>query len=122
MLALLLGACAFTEFDAPSGGNAAQRPEIAPLATRVQEIFKSLKLPGAPEISAIREAHPLALADWIMCLRSDAPDQRQTYALLIRESKIGAYRTAVGIDQCDGDDYAPLHKVVAQDWRWDVPR
>jgi hypothetical protein len=121
VLALLPGGCAFTEFDAPLG-NAAQVPEMVSLAPKVQEIFGSLKLPGAPEISAIRKAHPLAMADWVMCLRSDAPDGRQTYALLIRESKIAAYRTAVGIDQCDRDEYAPLQKVLAQDWRWDMPR
>jgi hypothetical protein len=121
LAALLVGACAFTEWGAPPAAPP-PRPNVTALTDRVKAIFASLQLPGAPLVSPVRPAHPLAMADWIMCLRSDAPNQRQAYALFVQNNQIDNYRRAVGVDQCERDTYVPLDKMSAQDWQWDVRR
>jgi hypothetical protein len=71
-------------------------------------IFVNLKLPGSPEISALRPAHPSSLADWVFCMRSDADDIPRDYALFVRNAQIVSYRVAVQIDACARETYAPV--------------
>src|SRR3954451_8421408 len=85
-------------------------PDAAAIATSVAAIAAAAKLPPPIEVSAVRSAHPLAPADWMFCMKSDAPDQVQRYAVFMKGKEVAAYRTGVLLDRCDNDTYTPLAK------------
>jgi hypothetical protein len=101
---LLLSACSFVEASSPA-------PELPALAAKMEEVFKSLKLPGSPEVSALRAAHPLSPTPWIVCLRSDAEEDRRAYALFVRDDAIVQHRLAVLIDQCEKETFVRLDRL-----------
>ena len=111
---LFLAGCSLGEIGSRSApaGNSSAMPEFGPLAARVQEIFKTLKLPGAPKVSRVRNAHLLAPADWILCLKSDVETDRHIYALFVRDNTIVDYRLAVLLDQCEHDQFEPLETLM----------
>jgi hypothetical protein len=86
----------------------ANLPNIAALAGKIQETFKSVKLTGYPRVSQARQAPVSALGDWIVCLRSDAESDPRVYALLIQNNDIVDYRLALIIDGCANQSFAPL--------------
>jgi hypothetical protein len=61
----------------------ADAPNLSALAPKIQTAFKNAKLTGYPRVSPPRKAPVTALADWIVCLRSDAENDPRVYALLI---------------------------------------
>jgi len=83
-------------------------PDISLVAEKIQTLFKKWNLPGSPEVSAVRPAHAASPAKWVVCLKSDASEQTNRYALFLQDSDIVASRIAVLIDQCAQDQYAPL--------------
>ena len=74
----------------------------------VAAVFAALKLPGSPELSRLRPAHPSTLADWMFCLRSDADDIPRNYALFMRKGAPISYRLAVQIDGCAREKFEPV--------------
>jgi hypothetical protein len=88
--------------------DATSIPNIAALAGKIQETFKSVKLTGYPRVSQVRRAPVSALGDWIVCLRSDADSDPRVYALLIQNNDIVDYRLALSIDGCANQRFEPL--------------
>ena len=56
----------------------------------------------------MHRAPPIAPTEWMICLKSDAPDQRLKYAVFFQDNVVKDYRIAVQIDQCDQEPYRPL--------------
>ena len=69
-------------------------------------VIAAYKLPGGPEVSAIRETYLSEPGDWIICLKSNTSDQPLRYAIFFEDNKYVSSRTAVGIDHCDKETYA----------------
>jgi hypothetical protein len=88
--------------------DAANVPDMAPLAAKIQSTFQSAKLTGYPRVSPVRKAPVSALGDWIVCLRSDAEADPRVYALLIQNNDVVDYRLALIIDGCANERFAPL--------------
>jgi hypothetical protein len=75
----------------------------------VRRAFAEAKLPGAPEVSQIRAAHPVSPGDWLLCMRSsDAAGQRLHYAIYFTGSIHVRSQLAALVDRCDEDTYLPL--------------
>jgi hypothetical protein len=106
---LALAGCTFAaDPAAPPILEAASGPSLAALAPKIQATFSSAKLTGAPRVSMLRKAPVTALADWIVCLRSDSLVDSRIYALLIRDNDIVEYRLALLIDECANERFEPL--------------
>jgi hypothetical protein len=80
-------------------------PELSSLNVAAFEEFRKTKLPGNPQVSAVREALGPQPGDWMVCVRSDEPGQTAKYAVFFRNNEVVAARAAVVIDKCGGDDY-----------------
>ena len=70
-------------------------------------VFQTAKLGGAPEVSELRKALASAPADWLVCLRSNAPPF-QPYAMFFKGNALVDYRLAVLYDDCAREMYVPL--------------
>lgn len=75
-------------------------PDMEVVNKMATAVFAGLKLPGNPEMSRLRPAHPSTLADWMFCLRSDADDIPRDYAMFISKAVLVNYRLAVVVDGC----------------------
>jgi hypothetical protein len=73
----------------------------------IKTAFAEAKLPGTPLVSPIRAAHPISPGDWLICMRSSAPEQTRSYAIFFRGNVYFTVRLAVIIDRCDTETYAP---------------
>ncbi len=106
---LILAGCSLgAEPPAPPGLEAANAPSISALAGKIQDAFRSVKLVGYPRVSPLRRAPVTALADWMVCLRSDAESDSRVYALLIQRNGVVDYRLALMIDECANERFEPL--------------
>lgn len=83
-------------------------PDLAALADKIQETFRTVKLTGYPRVSQVRQAPVSAFGDWLVCLRSDAENDPRVYALMIQNDQIVDYRLALLIDGCERERFAPL--------------
>ena len=83
-------------------------PELSSLNVAAFEEFRKTKLPGNPQVSAVREAWGPQPGDWMVCVRSDEPGQTAKYAVFFRNNEVVAARASVVIDKCGGDDYRSL--------------
>jgi len=83
-------------------------PDLAGLADKIQQTFKTVKLTGYPRVSQVRQAPVSAFGDWLVCLRSDAENDPRVYALMIQNDEIVDYRLALVIDGCERERFAPL--------------
>jgi hypothetical protein len=112
-LALLLVAlgttgCAVNDLGSPLSPLPPNPPNLEVVTRAAVAAFAKLKLPGSPEMSPLRPAHPSSLADWMFCLRSDADDIPRFYALFVRNNDIVNYRLAVQIDGCARERFEPV--------------
>jgi hypothetical protein len=107
LLCLAQAGCALSDGAAVVPQSA---PDAAAIATSVAAIAAAAKLPPPIEVSAVRAAHPLSPADWMFCMKSDAPDQVQRYAVFMKGKELAGYRTGVLLDRCEDDTYKPLAK------------
>jgi hypothetical protein len=106
---LILGGCSLgADPTMPPRLEAASPPDMSQLSAGIQNAFKSAKLSGYPRISSAHQAPVTALADWVVCLRSDAESDPRTYALLISGNEVVDYRLALTVDQCDNQWFEPL--------------
>ena len=87
-------------------------PTEEAIGAAVKQVFSTVKLAGAPEISELRRALPSAPADWLLCLRSNAPPFR-AYALFFKGNQMADYRLAVLYDDCAREMYVPVAPEVA---------
>jgi hypothetical protein len=85
----------------------AEPPDEKKVAELVNAAFTTAKLSGAPEVSPVRATHDTQLGDWVFCIRSSA-DQRQEYAVLIRNNTMSEVRSLVSIDGCHEETYRPI--------------
>jgi hypothetical protein len=102
---LCLGAagCASSEPPAPTPDP----PTPAVIATTAAAVAAESKIPAPLEVSPVRAGHPLAPGDWIVCLKSGAPDQRLRYAMFFKKDYLSS-RIAISVDGCGGETYAAL--------------
>jgi len=70
-------------------------------------------MPGTPQVSRIRAAHPVSDGDWRMCLRSSDPTHQARYALYFRGYEFVKSQGAVIVDRCGDEDYMPFAPIVA---------
>ena len=90
LLAAATAGCSIGDNGSPQSPLAPNPPDLAAVTKAAMGIFVNLKLPGSPEISALRPAHPSSLADWMFCLRSDADDIPRDYALFVLNAQSSA--------------------------------
>lgn len=106
---LLLAGCSLSgEVVAPVPLDAPRAPDVAPLAGKIQDTFKAVKLTGYPRVSQFHPAPVSAMGDWLICLRSDVDSDSRVYALVIQNNEIVDYRLALIVDGCEHERYDPL--------------
>ena len=86
---------------------------LAMMAGKIQDVFRTVKLVGYPRVSRVRRAPVSAIADWSLCLRSDADSDARVYAVMIQRNEVADYRLALPIDQCAGETFGPLPAPLA---------
>jgi hypothetical protein len=77
------------------------------IVATVQKVFAEAKLGGSPEISVIRSSFQPVPGDWIICLRSNAPDRPVRYAIFFQNGEYLSSRIAITADQCGEQAYVP---------------
>ena len=78
----------------------------SPVVTRaIRQAFAEAKLPGTPQVSRVRPAHPVSPGDWLVCLRSNDAQHRLRYALYFTGFTFVRSQIAVIADRCDEEDY-----------------
>jgi hypothetical protein len=105
-----LAACSWLESPRFPAGPSSSAPEPRAIELAVDEVIKTTKLSGHPQISQVRRANVTALADWIVCLRGDPRSAFQPYALFFRGDKLVDYRIAVLADDCGLESYLPVRQ------------
>jgi hypothetical protein len=83
-------------------------PDDGSLKAAVYDGFKNAKLPGNPQISALRESSGPQPGDWMVCFKSDTPDHNIWYAVFFHANAAVVTRRAVMIDGCAKQDYRSL--------------
>ena len=58
----------------------------------------------------MRQAHPLAPADWMVCAQSSARDLSPPYAMFFNGDRMVHFRIAVELDDCRRVPYAPVQE------------
>ncbi len=106
-LSLACASCA-GQLDVPAGGPAEKpAPTAAAVSGSVRYAATAAKLPDPLEATALRRAAPIAPGDWIVCVRSRAPDRPPAYAVYFTDT-YKDFRRAVAVDGCDKDQYSPF--------------
>jgi hypothetical protein len=111
-LAALLGACSGIGMIEPPQRIVSQPPSDIALQKNLKIVADTVKWPGMPEASPVRQAHPLAPADWMLCVQSPARDRSPVYAVFFTGDKLIHYRIAVEVDECGRTPYAPVPAYV----------
>ena len=102
---LVLGAC-FAAYELP--------PTYAPEPSKALEGAKRganfEKLVGPVEVSAVREAHPLGLGPYMLCIRgiNFLSEKRHTYAVYFKNNDYVSTRMSVIVDNCEVQAFTPL--------------
>jgi hypothetical protein len=107
VICLVQAGCSSSEAVLPTSPNA---PDAVALGKTVEFVSTQAKLPPPIEVSSIRAAHPISPSEWMVCVKSSAPDQSRPYAVFMRNNEMVAFRLAVLIDECDHEAYRPLVK------------
>jgi len=90
----------------PAGRGAP--PDDGSLKWAVNIGFKNAQLPGNRQVSALRESSGPQPGDWMVCFKSDTPDQNIWYAVFFHANVPIVTRRAVLIDGCGKQDYRSL--------------
>lgn len=110
IILLLLTSCGEVRQYEVSNPPGANNPTVI---SAVQATFAQAKMPGSPQVSRIRAAHPVSDGDWLMCLRSSDPAHQARYALYFRGYTFVKAQGAVIVDRCGSEDYMPFAPHVA---------
>jgi hypothetical protein len=78
------------------------------VADNIAAVFPNPDALGNLEISAVRPVSHLRGPAWLACLRIQADQTPQEYALFIQGDKIIDQRTGVGLDRCKQQAYQPF--------------
>jgi hypothetical protein len=108
VLCLAVSGCAGllgTDSAQPPQATAAP-PDKKKLAELVGSAFQMAKLSGTGEVSPLRATQAPQRGDWMVCIKSSAPDQTR-YAVFIKDNAISDVRPAVVIDGCYNETYEP---------------
>jgi hypothetical protein len=98
---LFLAGCSLGADSGPLAQlDAVSVPDMAALAGKIQDTFRTVRFTGYPRVSPVRKAPVSALGDWIVCMKSDAESDQRVYALIIQGNEIVDYRLALIIDGC----------------------
>jgi hypothetical protein len=101
---LVLGACS-ASYDMPP----TYAPELSKAMEGAEKGANSEKLVGPVEISAVREAHPLAPGPYILCIRgTNSIVGTRTYAVFFKDNDYVSARMSVIIDNCEAQAFTPL--------------
>jgi hypothetical protein len=112
VLATSLGGCSGLGMIEPPPRAVSQPPSEPALQKSLKAIADIVKWPGMPEASPVRQAHPLAPADWMLCVQSPARDLSRSYAVFFTGDSMIHYRLAVEVDECGRAPYAPVPAYV----------
>jgi hypothetical protein len=107
-LAASLGGCSGIGMIEPPPRVVSQPPTEIALQKSLKVISDTVKWHGMPEASPVRQAHPLAPADWMLCVQSAARDLSPVYAVFFNGDKMVHYRIAVEVDECGRTPYAQV--------------
>lgn len=114
ILCLLVAACASEPLpplpEALAKPTLRGPPDAAALRAGVERVVTETKLTGVIEVSELRQAHALAPAEWIVCVRSNDPKGLPRYAVFFREKLVIEYRIGVALDGCDRETYRRFGK------------
>ncbi len=105
IVCLNLGACTGTEFERIKRTEA---PDPSTVQSVVTDEFRNAKFTGKPQVSELRETTGPEPGDWMVCFKSDAPEQAIRYAVFFRNNKSVTARPAALIDECQRATYHPL--------------
>jgi hypothetical protein len=101
---LFLGACS-TVYDLPP----VYAPELSKAIEGAKRGANAEQLVGPVEISAVREAHPLGLGPYILCIRgTNSIVGMRTYAVFLKNNDVASTRMSVIIDNCETQAFTPL--------------
>lgn len=103
----LTASCSFLE-DVPAIQVSAA-PSIAATTAGAKTVAKERKLIEPLEFTAVRRAHPLSPADWVLCIRSSTPEGAARYAIFFNADAVKDSRIAVQIDPCWSEPYQPIN-------------
>jgi hypothetical protein len=112
VLAMSLGGCSGLGMIEPPPRAVSQPPSEPALQKSLKAIADIVKWPGMPQASPVRQAHPLAPADWMLCVQSPARDLSRSYAVFFTGDSMIHYRIAVEVDECGRAPYAPVPAYV----------
>jgi len=111
-LVCLVGAgCSSAVHDLPaSAPTPAQAPAPATLLSAAKVAANQAKFVGPVEVSAVREAHPLAAAPYISCIRgtNSTRPTTQTIALFFKGDSLAGSRLSVQLDNCEAQAFTVL--------------
>ena len=83
-------------------------PDEKKLSEFIGSVFRATKLSGAPEASPLRPTHGGQMGDWVVCIKSSAPNETLKYAVFIKDNSVLDFRTLVLIDGCNNETYRPV--------------
>ena len=111
-LMCLVGAgCSSAVRDLPtSSPMPPQAPTSATLLSAAKVAANQAKFVGPVEVSAVREADPLAPAPYISCIRgiNSARPTTQTMALFFKGDSLVGNRLSVQLDNCEAQAFTVL--------------
>ncbi|MBX9773512.1 MAG: hypothetical protein K2Y71_03775 [Xanthobacteraceae bacterium] len=112
VVAISLGGCSGIGMIEPPPRVVSLPPSEMALQKSLKILADMVKWPGMPEASPVRQAHPLAPADWMLCVQSTARDLSPIYAAFFNGNTMVHYRIAVEVDECGRTPYAPVPAYV----------
>lgn len=106
-ICVLAASCSLLERSPRPEPSAA--PSITAAIVGARAAAKERKLPEPIEMTAARQAHPLSPGDWVLCVKSSAPDSA-AHAVFFNADAVKGSRRAVQIDPCWNHSYQQLLK------------
>jgi hypothetical protein len=103
---LAMGGCTSAVYDLPP----THAPELYAAIEGAKAGANEARLLGPVEVSAVREAHPLAPGSHILCIKginSLDPNPR-TYAVFFKDNKYVTARSSLIMDDCDAQAFSAL--------------
>ena len=108
VLVTSLGGCSGLGMIEPPPRVVSQPPSEIALQKSLKSVARLVKWPGMAEASPVRQAHPLAPADWMLCVQSRRAISRGSTRVFFNGDNMVHYRIAVEVDECGRTPYAPV--------------